>query len=54
MKKLKLPLLLTALLGAQMLFAQSSSVIKKYIDEYKDIAIEEMKRTGVPASITLA
>jgi len=25
-----------------------------YIDNYKDIAISEMKRTGVPASITLA
>jgi flagellum-specific peptidoglycan hydrolase FlgJ len=26
----------------------------RYIDTYKDIAISEMKRTGVPASITLA
>ena len=25
-----------------------------YIDQYKDIAIREMKRTGIPASITLA
>ena len=25
-----------------------------YIDQYKDIAISEMKRTGIPASITLA
>ena len=25
-----------------------------YIDQYKDIAIKEMKRTGIPASITLA
>ena len=25
-----------------------------YIDKYKDLAISEMKRTGVPASITLA
>ena len=25
-----------------------------YIDQYKDIAINEMKRTGIPASITLA
>ena len=25
-----------------------------YIDQYKDIAVQEMKRTGVPASITLA
>lgn len=28
--------------------------VQKYIEQYKDIAIEEMKRTGVPASITLA
>lgn len=27
---------------------------KKYIDKYKDLAIFEMQRTGVPASITLA
>jgi len=25
-----------------------------YIDQYKDIAVSEMKRTGIPASITLA
>jgi LysM repeat protein len=25
-----------------------------YIDQYKDIAVKEMKRTGIPASITLA
>ncbi len=36
------------------LFAQSSTVIKEYILKYKDIAIQEMIRTGVPASITLA
>ena len=27
---------------------------EQYIEQYKDIAISEMKRTGVPASITLA
>jgi LysM repeat protein len=27
---------------------------KAYIDNYKDIAVSEMKRTGIPASITLA
>ncbi len=36
------------------LFAQSSSVIKEYIATYKDIAVHEMIRTGVPAAITLA
>ncbi len=28
--------------------------IEEYIDQFKEIAISEMKRTGVPASITLA
>ena len=28
--------------------------VKDYIDKYKDIAIEEMHRSGIPASITLA
>ena len=28
--------------------------VYNYIDEYKDIAIEEMNKTGIPASITLA
>jgi LysM repeat protein len=34
--------------------AQNADVIKSYIDAYKDIAIAEMQRTGVPAAITLA
>lgn len=33
---------------------QSVEVIQQYIDQYKDLAIVEMKRTGVPASIKLA
>ncbi len=28
--------------------------VYNYIDEYKDIAVEEMNKTGIPASITLA
>ena len=35
-------------------FSQSSEVIRNYIETYKDIAIREMIRTGVPASIKLA
>jgi flagellum-specific peptidoglycan hydrolase FlgJ len=35
------------------LAAQRISV-EEYIDQFKDIAISEMKRSGVPASITLA
>ena len=34
--------------------AQKSESIIKYINTYKDLAITEMKRTSVPASITLA
>ena len=36
-------------------FAYSQRVtIPEYINTYKRIAIQEMKRTGVPAAITLA
>ena len=35
-------------------FGQDSTDIQQYINLYKDLAIEEMQRTGVPASITLA
>jgi LysM repeat protein len=34
--------------------AQSSEVIRQYVLKFKDIAMEEMKRTGIPAAITLA
>jgi LysM repeat protein len=34
--------------------AQQSQVVLEYINQYKDLAIEEMVRTGVPASIKLA
>lgn len=34
--------------------AQNEAVILSYINKYKDIAIAEMQRTGVPASIKLA
>lgn len=33
---------------------QSTDVIQDYIDTYKETAIAEMQRTGVPASIKLA
>ena len=33
--------------------SQSSSV-QEYINAYKDLAISEMKRVGIPASITIA
>lgn len=34
--------------------AQQTAASKVYVDTYKDIAMKEMIRTGVPASITLA
>ena len=54
MKKLRLlAIILFALAGATS-YAQSSEKVRNYISTYKDIAIQEMQRTGVPASITLA
>ncbi len=35
-------------------YGQNSDIIRNYIDTYKDLAVSEMQRTGVPASITLA
>lgn len=54
MKKLRIALLILAATGSQAIFAQSKAVIQAYIDKYKEIAMAEMVRTGVPASITLA
>jgi len=46
-----LTIVLTSFLAGQ---AQQPEVIRNYIDMYRDIAIAEMQRTGVPASIKLA
>lgn len=55
MKKHKL-LLLTITFASigNLVFAQSPDVVRKYIDTYKNAAIAEEIRTGVPAAITLA
>ena len=50
----KLPLILIFLLLSDFIFGQSSEVVRNYITTYKDIAMQEMQRTGVPAAITLA
>lgn len=50
----KLSFLLLAAIASICSFAQSKATITAYIEKYKVIAIEEMQRTGVPASITLA
>jgi LysM repeat protein len=54
MKKHRLFLTILFALTGKLLFAQSSETIRKYIDTYRDIAIAEEIRTGVPAAITLA
>lgn len=54
MKKLRVVLLLILVCSSQSLLAQSRAIIQNYIEKYKDIAMAEMARTGVPASITLA
>jgi LysM repeat protein len=46
-------LLMLTLLASQWLQAQNSDVVN-YINTYKELAIREMQRSGVPASITLA
>jgi flagellum-specific peptidoglycan hydrolase FlgJ len=57
--KLKCLLFLLILVAAFTSHGQNSDnvprpVVIDYIDTYKAIAISEMKRTGVPAAITLA
>jgi LysM repeat protein len=39
---------------AQVTFAQNAQGIQEYIQQYKQIALEEMVRSKIPASITLA
>ena len=52
--KQTLLLMLTLWTAIQTGWAQNNSTTIAYIAQYKTIAMKEMKRTGVPASITLA
>jgi hypothetical protein len=54
MQKLKILFLLFACLALKNSFAQPDPVVVGYINNYKDLAIAEMQRTGIPASIKLA
>jgi hypothetical protein len=54
MKKHKPLLTLVFAIISNLIFAQSSETVRKYIDTYKNVAIAEEIRTGVPAAITLA
>ena len=47
-------LFLTFIAFSRLAFAQDADAIEQYIATYKELAIEEMIRTGVPASIKLA
>jgi LysM repeat protein len=50
--KYKLLIIIGLIFTSYPVLAQNS--VKSYINKYKDLAIKEMKRTGIPASITLA
>ena len=55
MQKLKILILLFASFAFRNSFAQQQDpVVIEYINKYKELAIEEMQRTGIPASIKLA
>jgi LysM repeat protein len=54
MQRLKILFLLFASLAFKSSFAQQDPVVVEYITKYKDLAIAEMQRTGIPASIKLA
>jgi len=54
MQKIRNCILFLLILVASASYGQSKQVVLDYINAYKDIAIAEMQRTGVPASITLA
>jgi len=55
MQKLKILFLLFASLAFRTSFAQQlDPVVIEYINKYKELAIDEMQRTGIPASIKLA
>lgn len=54
MQNVRFICLFVLLTGAMAGNGQSSDVIQDYIDTYKETAIAEMQRTGVPASIKLA
>ncbi len=51
---LKRLLVVISIFAAPGLKAQRNSDVIDYINTYKEIAIREMQRSGIPASITLA
>ena len=54
MKLLKFGILIIFFFSGFASFAQKKELVSNYINQFKDLAIAEMIRTGVPAAITLA
>jgi LysM repeat protein len=54
MRKVQFSIAVFLMLFAAVANAQNPNEVKDYINTYRDLAIAEMQRTGVPASITLA
>jgi LysM repeat protein len=54
MRKISFAGLLFFLSISMSTLAQKADAVLNYISEYKELAVSEMKRTGVPAAITLA
>jgi LysM repeat protein len=50
----KVVLFVAAVFAGSSVFSQRNEVVIQYINTYKQLAVDEMLRTGVPASITLA
>lgn len=51
---LRLSFLIMSLVSSLVLNAQSNISESQYINKYSELAVKEMKRVGIPASITLA
>jgi Muramidase (flagellum-specific) len=54
MLKIRNSIFFLLLLISPVAYSQQAEIIRNYINKYKDLAISEMLRTGVPAAITLA
>jgi hypothetical protein len=54
MRLLSVLFILVFFFPAQKIKAQDNTTILKYINQYKEIAVQEMERRGIPASVTLA
>ena len=50
----KVYFILLVILLPQLIYAQREEEIRAYIEQYKSIAIEEMVKFGIPASVTIA